>query len=216
MVSMIEAHPGVHFHGHLAQMIDETGQVIRKQRPYSHGSDSILFSGVKALKGKLRQEVRFKEPACNFYKKTAWEKVGGYDKNYRFLTDINFNCKLMQSFPSALWNSCLAEVRRHPASDGAILSSDLALKELDKFVLDLLQRIGHNASVYDVAAGRGWVIYRLFELFAQRVSRNPAEVLGLLVNNSKFLVTNPIAYIYAARLLRNKLFYNDVQQKISD
>jgi glycosyltransferase involved in cell wall biosynthesis len=213
--TMIQQQPQVQLHGHLAQIIDADSNVIRKQRPYTNNSEFVTFSNNTALKGKIRQQIRFKEPVCNFYKKTAWEAVGGYDKKYRFLTDVNFSSKLMASFPSALWNAYLAEVRRHPASDGASLSSELALRELDVFVADLIQRLGDEATAFDRSAGRGWVLYRFIELFAQRASRKPTEVFGLLGKNADLLLSSPVAYFYTVRLLRNRILYGDIQQKVS-
>ena len=80
----------------------------------------IFVTGAEALKAKIRQQVRFKEPACNFYLKNAWEKIGGYDTKFRFTFDIYFNAKMMSAFKSTLWNEYLVELRRHNDSDGAL------------------------------------------------------------------------------------------------
>ncbi len=212
MKEMIKQSPKAALHGHLAYVIDENGKFVRAQRPYNSKVDCIDISGATALKGKLRQKIRFKEPVCNLYQKSSWQAVGGYDTKFRFLADIYFNFKLMSHFHSVLWNYYLVDLRRHQSSDGARLSSELALKELKVFVQTIIDKLGDEATVFDKAAGRGWVLYRLIELFSQRVSRTPIEVTQLLRDNIDLLCSNPVALVYTARLVKNRILYGDIQQ----
>ena len=176
MESIIKSEPTVEFHGHLAILIDEKGELIRKQRPYGKGFVGQPITGAAALKGKLRQQVRFKEPACNFYLKSAWEKIGGYDTKFRFSADVHFNSKLMSTSKSMLWNEYLVELRRHQGSDGAQLPAALALSNLEGFVDELLLLLGSEVTAQDRAVGKGWVQYRIIELVAQRFRQHPTAV----------------------------------------
>ena len=213
MLKMINERPTVAFHGHLANIIDSDGFMIRQQRPYGVDFINKIITGPTALKGKLRQQVRFKEPACNFYLKNAWEKIGGYDTKFRFTFDIYFNAKMMSAFPSMLWNEYLIELRRHQASDGAQLPASLALTDLDGVVSEILNLLGDKATLLDKAAAKGWLEYRLIELAAQRVKRRPLDIGKLVINNLGLFASNPIALYWMIKLLINRGAFGDVQQQ---
>jgi glycosyltransferase involved in cell wall biosynthesis len=212
MLQMINERPTVAFHGHLADIIDSDGSRIRQQRPYGVGFITKVITGPAALKGKLRQQVRFKEPACNFYLKSAWEQIGGYDAKFRFSFDIYFNVKLMSSYPSMLWNEYLVELRRHQASDGAQLSASLALTDLEGVVSEILNLLGDKVTLLDNAAAKGWIEYRLIELVAQRVKRLPLDIGKLIISNIGLFASNPIALYWMTKLLINRGIFGDVQQ----
>lgn len=213
MSTMIREQPKVAFHGHLANIIDSSGVVIRQQRSYGKNFIVRPVNGAEALKGKLRQQIRFKEPACNFYLKSAWEKVGGYDKHYRFTFDLLFNVKMMSGFTSMLWNEYLVELRRHQASDGAQLPASLALADLQGVVGEILQMLGPECTVFDRAAASGLLQYRVIELVMQRVKNQPKEMLKLLAGNFSLFMDNPISHYRMARLLWGRGIIGDVQQR---
>jgi glycosyltransferase involved in cell wall biosynthesis len=211
---MIRARPHVCFHGFLAQVIDQDGRVLRHHRKFSRRLAVAEPAPAAALKGKLRQQIRFREPSCNFYRKSSWEAVGGYRATYKFSVDLYFNLRMLHQFPAALWNEHLVQLRRHVASVGAKLPGDLALADLRGVIGEILTRLGDEATMTDRAAGDGWVIYRLVELVAQRFRREPRAALALVANNLGLLARNPLAYFYTARLLKNRLLYQDVQQQL--
>lgn len=213
MTAMIREYPQVAFHGHLANIIDCSGVVMRQQRPYGQNFTRRPISGAEALKGKLRQQIRFKEPACNFYLKSAWEKAGGYDKKFRFTFDVHFNVKMMSGFTSTLWNEYLVELRRHQASDGAQLPASLALSDLHGVVDEILLRLGTECTVLDRAAASGLLQYRVIELAMQRAKNQPREMLKLLANNFSLFVDNPVSHYRMAKLLWGRGFIGDVQQQ---
>jgi hypothetical protein len=213
MVAMIREKPRVKFHGHLAEIIDAQGNVLRKQRPYSATAEAIEIGGQAALRGKLRQQVRFKETTCNFFHKSIWEAVGGHRHDYRFGHDLHFNIMAMACSDCALWNLYLVQLRRHSASDGARLPAALALENLQALIeKEILARLDEPTR-WDRAAGRGWLQYRLIELVAQRLRTDPRQAFALLGARAGLLV-DPLASIYCLRLLRNRLLYGDVQQSI--
>lgn len=212
MQNIIHSEPSIEFFGHLATVIDAQGSVIRQQRPYATQLVSIPIVGASALKGKLRQKVRFKEPACNFYRKNAWERVGGYDDKFRFTFDIHFNCKMMSSSISMLSNEYLVALRRHQASDGAQLPATLALNDLQGLLDDILQSLGDEITMFDRAAASGLLQYRLIELILQKTARQPKDIINLIFSNMHVFFANPISFIYAAELVFGRAIHDDVQQ----
>jgi glycosyltransferase involved in cell wall biosynthesis len=212
MQQLIEKNSSVAFFGHLANIIDINGSVIRRQRQYSEKLANKVITGSAALKGKLRQQVRFKEPACNFYLKSAWESTGGYDKNFRFTFDIHFNVKIMSCKPSMLCNDYLVDLRRHQTSDGAQLPASMALADLEGVVGIILDLLGDNVTLSDKSAARGWIEYRLIELVAQRFKRQPLATTKLIVEKIGLLIDNPFALYWTTKLLLNRGFFSDVQQ----
>lgn len=212
MEAMIKALPEIDFHAHLANIIDSDGTVIRTQKAYSSLKEPLIVSGNMALKGKLRQIIRFKNPVCNFFKRTAWENVGGYADKYRFCFDVHFNTKLMAEGKCALWNENLVELRRHDNSDGATLPAKLALEELRKLVLDILTEIGDEVTADDLVAANGWVLYRFFELASQRIITKPSDLLRLFIEHYPVLLNKPAVYMQAAKLTMSRLRDGDIQQ----
>ncbi|WP_158558931.1 glycosyltransferase [Rhodoferax lacus] len=212
MQAMVQAQPAVAFHGHLANLIDAQGKLIRQQKRYGDRFTNRPLTGTEALQGKLRQQVRFKEPACNFFLKCAWEKVGGYDTRFRFVFDVDFNSKLMASSSSMLWNETLVELRRHQNSDGAQLPASLALMDLAGLVEAITQRLGTACTSQDRAAAAGWVQYRLLELLAQRVRSRPLDIAKLLSSNLGLFAKNPASWYWMLKLLAGRALYHDVQQ----
>jgi hypothetical protein len=212
MHSMIREQPSVTLHGHLANVIDAKGKLIRQQKPFGSRFVKRPLTGSEALQGKLRQQVRFKEPACNFFQKSAWEKVGGYDRQFRFVFDVHFNSKLMASTISMLWNETLVELRRHQNSDGALLPASLALADLTGLVDEIIRLLGPACTGQDRAAAHGWVQYRLVELLGQRARRRPKETLELLVKNVALFAKNPASYYWMLKLLVGRGLHHDVQQ----
>lgn len=212
MQAMVQTQPTVAFHGHLANLIDAQGQLIRQQKPYGERFVNRPLTGAQALKGKLRQHVRFKEPACNFFLKSAWEKVGGYDDRFRFVFDVDFNSRLMASSTSMLWNETLVELRRHPNSDGAQLPASLALMDLAGLVDAITTRLGSACTNQDRAAAAGWVQYRLVELLAQRVRSRPLDMAKLLAGNLGLFAKSPTSLYWMLKLLAGRARHNDVQQ----
>lgn len=212
METMIKALPAIDFHGHLANIIDSNGLVVRKQKPYSSLKEPLIVSGTEALKGKLRQIIRFKEPVCNIFKRTAWERVGGYSNKYRFCFDIHFNVRVMAGSKCALWNEHLVDLRRHNNSDGATLPAKLALDNLRNLVVDILSEIGEEANADDLIAANGWVLYRFFELASQRVITNPSDLRRLFIEHYSVLLSGPAVYGQAAKLAISRLRDSDIQQ----
>ena len=212
MYQMIAEQPEIDFHGHLANVIDAEGSLVRQQRPYGVTFVNRSLTGVEALKGKLRQQVRFKEPACNFYKKQAWEKVGGYEDKYRFAFDVHFNVKMMSACTSMLWNEYLVELRRHQSSDGAQLPATLALADLQGVIEQILRALGSECSTADRAAASGLLQYRVIELAAQRARGQPKDIARLVASNLSLFVGHPAAYYWMARLLYSRIVFGDVQQ----
>lgn len=212
MMRMIRERPTIAFHGHLANIIDSTGKVIRRQRPYGQTFINQPITRTAALRGKLRQQVRFKEPICNFYLKSVWENVGGYDRKLRFAFDVAFNVKMISISSIMLWNEYLVELRRHEFSDGAQLPASLALADL-KAVIDAIGRsLGSEYSTIDRAAACGLLQYRIIELTAQRIKNHPREIASLIINNFSLFFSNPISYYWMSRFIYNRIFLCDVQQ----
>ncbi len=209
---MLVSLPEAQFHGFLAEIIDSAGVVVRRHRPFTGDCRYIELSGPRAIKAKLRQQARFREPSCNMFRKSAWAAVGGYEEKYRFVFDIHFNSKLMNAVPSALWSEHWTQLRRHKQSDGARLPAELALTELARLSGELLAMLGPEADFADHCAARGWFTYRVFELAVSRLRTNRSESLQLLWTYRKSLA-DWSAMLYSARLLRNRCFFGDVQQQ---
>jgi glycosyltransferase involved in cell wall biosynthesis len=212
LYEMIRMCPEVDFHGHLARVVDADGSEVRKQNQYTTGSSPVKISGVSALKGKLRQEVRFKEPVCNLFKRSAFEKVGGYSDKYRFCFDIYFNTQIMAICECALWNDCLVDLRRHSDSDGAKLPAMLALSDLQGIVSEILFTLDKEAIFSDEVAADGWLLYRLIELTAKKITSNPKETLKMVYENPSIILKGPLVYKQAFKLVISRLLRGDIQQ----
>jgi muconolactone delta-isomerase len=209
---MIRAVPHARFHGFLAEIIDGAGRSTRRQRTFIESGEPVHMAGRAAIRAKLRQQARFREPSCNLYFKEAWREVGGYETKYRFMADIHFNIKLMSRVPTVLWSEHLVQLRRHAYSDGARLPASLAMRELTALTEEMLGYLGADADYSDRSAAIGWRAYRLIELAAMRLKVGRMEVIHLLWEHGASLL-DPMGALYAARLLRNRLCFGDVQQR---
>jgi putative colanic acid biosynthesis acetyltransferase WcaF len=209
---MIQLRPKVAFHGHLADIIDYRGRLIRRQPSYGEGFDGVEVTGAEALRGKLYQRIRFHEPSSNMFLKSAWEAIGGYTGKYRFMMDIHFNVRMASQFPSAVWNRRLVQVRRHRGSDGAHHPMDLPLGNLKDLAEEILGMLGASATDEDRAAAQGWIEYRLLELCGQRMAFQPAQTLKAFVRNASLLRRPLRVQRHCLRLLRNKLVDGDPQE----
>jgi glycosyltransferase involved in cell wall biosynthesis len=210
---MISTQLEASFHGHLANIIDASGNIVRRHRNFSRSS-IISLEGQDALKSKLRQKYRFKEPSCNFFRKSSWEALGGYSRKYRFTFDINFNIKMIGNYKSVLWNEHLVMMRRHASSDGATLPKDLALSDLRITISELNSLIGENQlSFWDKSAANGWLMYRMLELVHQERKKSSVIDTKFILKNID-LFSNPLSFFYAFRLFRNRLLFGDVQQSL--
>lgn len=209
---MIRICPEVDFHGHLARVVDINGVEIRKQNRYTADNSPVKISGIAALKGKLRQKVRFKEPVCNLFKRSAWKKVGGYSDKYRFCFDIYFNTLIMAAGECALWNDCLVDLRRHDGSDGAKLPASLALSDLRGVVSEILFTLDKEQTFNDVVAAEGWVLYRFMELATKKLFCKPKEVLEMFYKHPSVVLKGPLVYSQASRLGLSRLLHGDIQQ----
>ena len=208
---MINASPKAIFHGHLAIIIDENGHEIRRQRAYSSSANPLCLGGVDALKLKLRQVARFKEPPCNLFSKSAWQEVGGYSKKFRFCPDIEFNVKMMRYGECCLWNEYAVELRRHAKSDGRQLPADLALTDLRQLIEDIYLLIGDRLTRNDRRYGDAWLMYRLVELGVARYQRQPLELLSFLYRHRSNIVIDPTTLSILMRMFTRQALRKDVQ-----
>lgn len=196
--------------GHLAIMIDEEGNEIRKQVPYG-SLPNYNTSNNQAIKLKLRNVARFKEPSCNFFLKEAWTQIGGYSDDLRFVFDIAFNITIAKRFGGLLINEYGACVRRHSTSDGAKLPTALAINDMEKFVQKLLNDLANDCTTSDRRAGNSLIQYRVLEIFLQRFKLAPLESLKFLCFNlKKFKNISSIPITF--KILYRKVLHGDVQK----
>ena len=196
--------------GHLAIIIDESGNEIRRQIPYGESKNYYSVSGKEALKLKLQQAARFKEPSCNFFIKNAWSNTGGYREDLRFTFDIAFNVKVASKFGGLLINEYGASLRRHSNSDGAKLPGELAVKEIKQLVSEIWCDLGEDISSKDYLSGNALIQYRIIELFLQRFKSNPSLSLRFLfshLNDFKYFKSFPDVL----KILIRKIQQGDVQ-----
>lgn len=197
--------------GHLAVMIDSEGEEIRKQNLYGRQQEYYV-NGIQAVKLKLQNISRFKEPSCNFFRKDAWEKVGGYRDDLRFVFDIYFNTLMAYNFGGILINKYGAGVRRHAASDGAKLPPQLAITELEFMVNSFNDLLFDNLTKKDKENGFSMIQYRIIELFLQKIKSNPIKSLKFLLANSRHFYNVKSLFI-TFETLKRKLLTGDVQKK---
>jgi len=209
---MIRADRGVAFHGFLAHMIDAHGNTVRRHRPYTPTGETMALAGDDALRAKLRQIARFKEPTCNMYRKDAWQAAGGYQKKYPGVFDMQFNVRMMQANRCALWSRYLVCVRRHGKSLGATIPKATNLAEMREFTAEVLAMMGGRATFSDQQYAQGWIAYRLMELCGRRALSDAKGTLRMLAENFQ-VVTNPLAMLQGVRLAATRLFHGDVQQQ---
>lgn len=209
--TMIHQAPQAQFHGHLARIIDHMGHVRRLQRPYIHSRNFFATGGAEALQLKLRQVARFKEPACNVYTKSAWQRVGGYSKRYRFSFDIDFNIRMMRENACYLWNEYVVDLRRHAGSDGARLPPDLAVAELRQIINDVYGYIGDSMTPQDNAAGEAWFTYRVIELGLARYRARPRECIDFIFRNRGSMKFSLSSTVGVVRTVMRRAWRKDVQ-----
>lgn len=202
-------------HGHLARIINSQGQLIRYQAPYIINSTTpIRLTGRPALKLKLAQVARLKEPACNIFLKSAWRAIGGYPENVRFRSDVTFNIRLLQHGTCYFWNEYLADLRRHEGSDGRTLPAEMAACELSDLIDELYEAIGSDLTDADRRNGEAWHLYRLIELTAQRYRKKPMMALQFILKNRR---PHAITFKNVAdtlSILKRRLKTGDVQQTL--
>jgi hypothetical protein len=158
----------------------------------------------------LRQVYRFKEPSSNLFKKTAWQRIGGYTALRRVTFDLYFNISLLASGPSILIPERLVAVRRHAASDGAKIPATLALAELVSLTQEIIERMGVSADESDKKAALGWQQYRLLELIGQRFRYRKSEVKELVSSYGQVLLESD-GWGTLCRLASRRLLCGDLQ-----
>ncbi len=186
ILNILKTHKDATVHGHLARIIDANGQLIRLQAAYVHESNGPMrVSGKQALKLKLAQVARLKEPVCNVFTKEAWTAVGGYPQDVRFRSDVTFNTRLLQHGTCYLWSEHLADLRRHARSDGMTLPAEMAARELGDLIDELYAALGPDLTQQDLRNGEAWHLYRLIELAGQRYRRDPLMALQFILENRR-------------------------------
>lgn len=197
-------------YGHLAIIIDENGNETRKQQRYGV-NDEYSVSGIQAVKMKIRNVARFKEPSCNFYKRDAWEKIGGYREDLRFVFDVAFNTKLAYQFGGILINDFGSAVRRHSGSDGAKLPSELAVSEIVQLLDYYFFIYKSELSEIDRVSANSIIQYRILELFPQKFKKTPIKSLDFLrrhLKYFKYIKSFPATFDSLSR----KLLTGDIQK----
>ena len=201
--------PSISFIGHLSEVIDSSGKILRKHMPYSRLLREIYLSPGEGPPLMLRNIARLREPTSNLYTKDAWSKVGGYSDEFRFTFDISFNYSLMRGFGGLLVSEYLTQIRRHKSSDGAKLPPETAIDDLR----GLIDKISSDLPYSDKVNGQSLVQYRIIELFLQRFSDNPKAAVKFLVRNChEFSELDSLPACFGT-LIRRSLT-GDVQQLI--
>jgi glycosyltransferase involved in cell wall biosynthesis len=216
LLGFLKAEPHTQFLGHLGVIIDEQGEVVRRMRPYVETCEVIYLEQSQAVRLKLRQIARFREPACNVFAKRVWEQVGGYSEQFRFCFDVHFNTRVMAGAPSVLVSEEWCELRRHQGSDGANLPADLALDELERLVQFSLNLIESGGNQSDYQYGKAQVAYRVIELALARAGYSPAKALSFMVQQRKRLTISPNVWAKTISTLYRRLKYGDVQHTLKN
>ena len=211
LTEIVAGDPSVVIHGHLADVIDAAGRPVRQQVPYNRIRQAITLEPQRALKLKLAQVARFKEPVCNVFQKAAWERVGGYPQAFRFCFDVAFNVSMMALGRSCLWSESLVELRRHDRSDGATLPPELALAEVKRLIDDIYLRLGSALTAADRRHGDAWLAYRTLELAAARYRRQPARLAGFLLRHWRGHGLRPGSIGTVGRMVWRRLRQRDIQ-----
>lgn len=215
ILDILKTHRDATVHGHLARIVDADGQVIRLQAPYLHsGSGPIRVSGKHALKLKLAQVARLREPACNVFTKEAWRTVGGYPQNVRFRSDVTFNTRLLQYGTGYLWSEHLADLRRHAGSDGRTLPAEMAARELGDLIDELYAALGSDLTQEDQRNGEAWHLYRLVELAGQRYQRDPVMALRFILGNRRTGRVSVKTAVDTLAIVWRRLRTGDVQRTL--
>lgn len=215
ILEILKTHTDATVHGHLARIIDADGLLIRLQAPYVHdGNGPMRVSGKEALKLKLAQVARLREPACNVFAKEAWRVVGGYPQDVRFRSDVTFNTRLLQYGTAYLWSEHLADLRRHAGSDGRTLPADMAARELGDLIDELYTAIGSELTQQDLRNGEAWHLYRLVELAGQRYHREPVMALRFILGNRRADRVSLKTAVDALAIVWRRLRTGDVQHTL--
>ena len=215
MHSFLQAHPDAHFIGHLADVIDQNGRVIRHMQPYVSTREVLTVPPQLALSLKIQHTARFREPVCNVFSKEIWQSVGGYSDRFRFCFDVHFNMRIMSKVKSHLISEAWCELRRHKESDGAKLPADLALNELDGLLHFALDNITPKPTPSDMNNAKAQIAYRAIELALARSGRNPIKALRYMHEQRARLMVNPSAMGLALSILLRRLKNGDVQRTLS-
>lgn len=213
---LLRAEPATQFLGHLGVVIDDQGKVTRRMRPYVQDRSLVRLQPHQAVRLKLRQVARFREPACNVFSKRVWEQVGGYKDTYRFCFDVHFNTRVMASVPSLLVSEEWCELRRHDGSDGAKLPAELALRDLQGFVDEALGLLPDGPSERDIQHAQTMVTYRVIELALARSNGSPAKALQFVWQQRRKLSLHPRVLTQVLSTLRRRLQFGDVQNTLPD
>jgi len=215
ILEILKTHSDATVHGHLARIIDADGHVTRLQAPYLlNGSGPMRVAGKQALKLKLAQVARLKEPACNVFSKDAWRAVGGYPRDVRFRSDVTFNTRLLQHGTGYLWSEHLADLRRHASSDGRTLPAEMAARELGDLIDELYAALGPDLAQADLRNGEAWHVYRLVELAGQRYRREPLMALRFILGNRRVGRVSVQTAVDAIAIVWRRLRTGDVQNTL--
>lgn len=213
---LLRAEPDTHFVGHLGVVIDEQGRVVRRMRPYVQDRSLVRLQPHQAVRLKLRQVARFREPACNVFSKSVWERVGGYKDTYRFCFDVHFNTRVMSMVPSLLVSEEWCELRRHAGSDGAKLPAELALRDLQGFVNEALGLLPGGPDKRDMHNAQTLITYRVIELALARSQGAPIKALSFIWQQRDKLSMHPHVLMQVMSTLRRRLQFGDVQNTLPD
>jgi len=216
LLGFLKAEPNIQFLGHLGVIINDQGEVVRRMAPYVASREVVHLRPEEAVRLKLRQVARFREPACNVFAKKVWEQVNGYSEQFRFCFDVHFNTRVMASVPSVLISEEWCELRRHQGSDGAKLPADLALGELEQLVQLSLNLIQGGGSEHDRQYGQAQMAYRVIELALARADYSPITALRFMAQQRRWLTISPNVWMKAIGALCRRLRYGDVQRTLKN
>lgn len=211
LLNFLSENPETQFLGHLGVVIDDQGQVRRRMSPYVSNREVIQLSPQESVRLKLRQVARFREPACNVFKKQVWQQIGGYSEDYRFCFDVHFNIRAMAGVTSTLVSEEWCELRRHEGSDGAKLPADLAIEELERLVSFALSLINNGGSKADKEYGKALISYRVIELAMARAHGSLGQAINFMWKNRARLSFSPFVHSKVAATLYRRLSRGDVQ-----
>jgi Glycosyl transferase family 2 len=211
---LLRSEPDPQFIGHLGVITNEQGQVVRRMRPYVLDRSLIRLHPDQAVRLKLQQMARFREPACNIFSKAVWQKVGGYQDTFRFCFDVHFNLRVMAAVPSMLVSEEWCELRRHDGSDGAQLPAELALRDLEGFIAQALGLLPDGPGKGDIHNAQTMLSYRVIELALARAKGSPLKALQFIWQQRERLSLHPQVLLQVLGTLRRRLQFGDVQNTL--
>lgn len=215
ILEILNSHIDATAHGHLARIINAEGKIIRIHAPYvQNAKGPLCTTGKQAIKLKLAQIARLREPACNIFSKEAWRAVGGYPQDVRFRSDVTFNTKLLQHGKCYFWSEHLAELRRHAESDGMTLPAEMAAAELSDLINELYEALGSDLTQQDKRNGEAWHLYRLIELVGQRYRHEPLAGLRFILDNRRTGRLSASTAVDAFSIAWRRLRTGDVQRTV--